>query len=84
MSNFGRENIRFGRPLRGRHEAWIHRRSPRLVPLLLRAQARTDRTAAAILKPGDNDNTAGQAAPTLPERHDWEPSLAIKQGTGSV
>lgn len=31
-----------------------------------------------IVRPGDNDNTAGQATPNRDERRGWEPSLAVK------
>jgi hypothetical protein len=78
MTMVGRELIQYGRPLRGRHEAWIYRRSTRLVPILLRAKARTGRPAVGIVRPGDNDNTAGQATPNRDERRGWEPSLAVK------
>ena len=84
MSMFGRESVQYGRPLRGRQAAWIHRRSPRLVPLLRRAQAKTERMGTGLRRSGDNDNTAGQAAPAPQERHGWQPSLAAKQGAGSA
>ncbi|MBB2959648.1 hypothetical protein FHU13_000009 [Methylobacterium sp. R2-1] len=78
MTMFGKEIVQYGLPLRGRHEAWIYRRSTRLVPLLLRAKAKAGRTAAGIVKPGDNDNLAGQAAPNMHGQRDWEPSLVAK------
>ncbi|TFZ61108.1 hypothetical protein E4V01_00395 [Methylorubrum sp. Q1] len=60
MTMCGRETVQYGRPLRRRHEAWIHRRSTRIVPLLLRGKAKTNRTGNTSLQPGDNDNAAAR------------------------
>lgn len=78
MTMFGKETILYGRPPRDRHQAWIYRRSPRLVTLLLRAQAKNGRTGVKGLRTGDNDNAAGQASPSLLERRPRAPSLASK------
>lgn len=78
MAMFGNKVVQYGRPLRARHEAWIYRRSMRLVPLLLRAKAKSGRTSVGSVRPGDNDNTVRHFAPTLNERRGWERSLATK------
>ena len=43
----GKETVQYGRPRRRRHEAWIYRRSTRIVPLLLRGKEKTDRAEDA-------------------------------------
>ncbi|AWI91683.1 hypothetical protein C0214_13935 [Methylobacterium sp. DM1] len=75
---FGNKVVQYGRPLRARQEAWIYRRSIRLVPLLLRVKAKSGRTSVGSARAGDNDNTVRQPAPTLHERRGWEQSLATK------
>jgi hypothetical protein len=78
MAMFGNKDVQYGRPLRARHEAWIYRRSMRLVPVLLRAKAKSGRTRLEIARLGDNDNTVRQSAPAPHERRSWERSLATK------
>jgi hypothetical protein len=78
MAMFENKVVQYGRPLRARHEAWIYRRSMRLVPLLLRAKAKSARTGVGISRSGDNDNTVRQSAPSRHEQRGWERSLAAK------
>ncbi len=78
MTMFGRETLQYGRPLRSRQDAWIYRRSTRLVPLLLRARTKTGRAGAPLAPLSDNDNAAGQDTPDRTERRGWEPALASR------
>lgn len=55
----GQDSLPYGRPLRGRHDAWIYRRSARLVPLLLRTKSKSKPSSGDTHRPGDNDNAAG-------------------------
>lgn len=78
MTMCGKETVQYGRPRRRRHEAWIYRRSMRIVPLLLRGKEKTDRAENARLQPSDNDNAAGRDASNRYEPRDRQASLASR------
>ncbi|KQP87582.1 hypothetical protein ASF55_07090 [Methylobacterium sp. Leaf119] len=78
MTMSGKETVQYGRPRRRRHEAWIYRRSMRIVPLLLRGKEKTDRAEDTRLQPSDNDNAAARDASNRYEPRDRQASLASR------
>ncbi|MCP1548296.1 hypothetical protein J2W76_001541 [Methylorubrum zatmanii] len=78
MTMCGKETVQYGRPLRRRHEAWIYRRSTRIVPLLLRGKEKTDRTGNTSPQPSDNDNATARDAPNRYEPRNRQAALASR------
>ena len=78
MTMCGKETVQYGRPLRRRHEAWIYRRSTRIVPLLLRGKEKTDRTGNTSPQPSDNDNATARDASNRYEPRNRQTALASR------
>ena len=78
MTMCGKETVQYGRPLRRRHEAWIYRRSTRIVPLLLRGKEKTDRTGKTSPQPSDNDNAAARDVLNRYEPRNRQAALASR------